>query len=142
MVKYHLGWWLLAGVLFGTSAVTCIPVAQAIEHAYYPVISGFKVVKAENIVGGVLIWGTFDKDRDCKFLEATVTSGTARLDLEFKDVSNYKPHTRSVGPQVFGPWLISPVVTPVKLTVQHECHSFWRTSTEMFEGSLFPSIKD
>lgn len=136
MVKHSMrvGWGALAGLLFGVSAVTGVMVAKEVELVFFPVVS--RAVITESIVDSdsVTIWGTFDKMRDCRFIEANASAGRLELDLEFKDERKYRATTRAIGPQVFGPWRISPSLAPLRIVARHECHPLWFTSTVLVEG--------
>lgn len=129
----HLGWGLLAGILFGGATVTGVLLAKSIEHHFAPVVANALVTQSEIDADGVLIWGTFDKLRDCKFVEAVANVGAISLDLEFQDARKNRAVTRPTGMQTFGPWRLSPGLYPIKITVRHACHSFWNTSTVLIE---------
>ena len=127
------GWWLLAGLLFGCASATGVLLAKEIEHRFGPVVSHAVITRTQPDGDGLLIWGTFDKDRDCHFVEAVATAGAISLDLEFRDDRKHRATTRPTGPQVFGPWRISPTLYPIRIEVRHECHPWWFTSTVMIE---------
>ena len=131
---FRIGWWALAGLLFGGAAVTGVLATKEIERRLFPVVTDFKV--ARSVVEGrsLLIWGTFEKVRDCKFVEATAQVGAIRLDLEFQDSRADQSQNRAVGPQAFGPWKITPGIYPIKLVSRNACHSFWDNTTTMLEG--------
>ena len=128
------GWWLLAGILFGGASATGVLLTKEIEHRFAPVVSNAVIVRTAIDGDGLLIWGTFDKERDCKFVEAVASVGAVSLDLEFMDEHKHRSSTRPTGPQVFGPWRLSPSLYPVQITVRHQCHPLWTTSTTMITG--------
>lgn len=131
---FRIGWWLLAGLLFGGAAVTGVLATKEIERRFFPVITDFVVT--QSIVEGrsLLIWGEFEKDRDCKFVEAAAQVGAIRLDLEYQDKRVNRTENRAVGLQTFGPWKITPGIYPIKLVARHACHTFWDNTTTMLEG--------
>lgn len=129
----RLGWWLLGGLLFGGASVTGLLLAKELEHRFVPVIANAVITQADMDGDGLLIWGTFDKARDCQFVEATASSGAVRLDLEFLDKGKHRALTRPTGPQSFGPWRLSPALYPLHITVRHACHSFWHTTTTLIK---------
>lgn len=128
-IHMKLGGWLLAGILFGTSAVTGILLSKEAEKAFYPVVSGTTIARHQPDGDGVLMWGTFTKERDCRFIEIAASSGAIPLDLETQDKGKHRGTTRAEGPQTFGPWRISPAIYPLSITVRHSCHALWDTST-------------
>lgn len=122
-------WWVLAGLLFGSAVATSMLISKEVEQEYFPVITNAQITKVQIDGDGILVWGSFDKVRDCKFVEAAVASGPARLELEFKDVAKYRVATRPIGAQVFGPWRISPAIYPLRIYTRHQCHPLWLTTT-------------
>jgi len=130
----NIGWLILAGILFGTMSATGVLLVKDVEHRFAQVVSNASITRIEKDGDGVLIWGTFYKERDCKFIEATANVGAVSLDLEFKDEHKHRSSTRPTGPQVFGPWRLSPSIYPIRVTVRHSCHSLWVTSTTMIES--------
>lgn len=88
----------------------------------YTVVSDFRIVTQVVNTEGVLIEGTMNKRRPCRFVEVVamideVPSTVIFLDFQF---------SRPTGPQKWGPWLI--VADPkqgVKLHARHHCHAGW-----------------
>jgi hypothetical protein len=127
------GWWVLAGLLFGGSVVTGVLLGKELEHRWAPVVTNTRITDSMPVADGMLIWGTFDKVRDCRFIEAVAQSGAASLDLEYLDASQKRSLSRPTGPQEFGPWRLTPGLYPVTITVRHACHSLWVSSTTMIQ---------
>ncbi|MBC7621239.1 MAG: hypothetical protein H7293_20020 [Candidatus Saccharibacteria bacterium] len=127
---YAQGWWVLAGLLFSGAVMTGFFLAKEFEHAFMPVVTDVTVTRSVVTPEAIFIWGTFTKDRECKFMDRIATSRGVILDLEFLDAGKNKSSNRSVGPQVFGPWRISPPMLPLSITTRHQCHQFWQTSTK------------
>lgn len=130
----RLGWWLLGGLLFGGASVTGVLLAKEIENRYFPVVNDVNITIALPDGDGVLLSGTFNKRRDCHFVEANASAGDLPLDLEFRDQRKNRAINRPVGPQVFGPWRISPTAFPLRIVVRHECHPLWFSTTTMLEN--------
>lgn len=128
-----LGWWLLGGLLFGGASATGVLLAKELEHRFAPVVTNTIITQSIPTDDGLLIWGTFDKDRDCRFVEAVAQVGAVSLDLEYLDASKKRAATRPTGPQTFGPWRLTPGLYPIKITVRHACHSLWTTTTTLLE---------
>ena len=124
----------MTGLLFGGSTATGILAIKEIESRFFPVITDFQVTRSVVQGGSLLIYGTFEKSRDCKFVEAAAQVGAIRLDLEFQDKRADQTQNRAVGTQTFGPWRITPGIYPIKLVARHACHSFWDNTTVMLEG--------
>lgn len=128
------GWWLLSGLLFGGAAATGVLAAKDLEHRFFPVLTDFVVTRSMADDGSLLVYGTFNKVRDCKFVEATAQVGAVRLDLEFLDKRAGQVANRQLGPQTFGPWKITPGLYPITLVARHACHALWQNTTVMLEG--------
>jgi hypothetical protein len=129
----RMGWGLLAGLLFGGASATGVLLAKELERRFAPVVSDAVITQSKLLDDGLLIWGTFDKSRDCRFVEAVAQVGAVSLDLEYLDASKNKATSRPTGPQTFGPWRLSPGLYPVTITVRHACHSLWTTTTTLIK---------
>ena len=100
---------------------------------HYRVIKTFKVQTqfVENggaMGGGVLIEGTFVKQRNCKLVSLTGLtndgdiSGVIFLDRD----PDEPPFSRPLGPQKFGPWYVEGNVGEgITLHAVHSCHFLW-----------------
>ena len=131
---YLAGWLLLAGLLFGGAAATGLLAVKETERRLFPVVTDFQVTRSIVDDGSLLIYGTFEKVRDCKFVEASAQVGAIRLDREFQDKRAGQAANRATGPQTFGPWRITPGIYPITLVARHACHTFWDNTTVMLEG--------
>jgi hypothetical protein len=102
------------------------------------VVDNFVIARQEMTANGVLISGSFDKVRECKFVEVTAKTSEGYSPavlydgLKFQDerLDTMNPshaHTRPKGQQTFGPWLLYATGpgTEIKLSVRHYCHVLW-----------------
>lgn len=129
-----LGWWLLVGLLFGGASSTGVLLVKEVEYRLFPVVSDVQITRSEQDGSSLLIWGTFNKNRDCRFVEAVALAGPLSLDLEFLDARPHQAASRLVGPQTFGPWRITPSLSPLRIVARHSCHSLWQTTSTMIES--------
>lgn len=88
----------------------------------YRVIKSFQVQKQFVEKGGVMIVGTFDKQRNCEFVSVTGRASDGDVaGITFKPL-----FSRPLGPQKFGPWYVEgdegEVIT---LHAVHRCHFLW-----------------
>lgn len=99
--------------------------AYLLDQAY-PVVRDFRVVTQVVTPEGVLIEGTMDKVRPCRFVEVVAMLDEVPSTVIFLDFREQPQFSRPTGPQKWGPWLI--VADPkqgVKLHVRHHCHAGW-----------------
>ena len=100
---------------------------------HYRVIKSFRVQtqfveSGGEMKGGVLIDGTFDKQRNCEFVSLTGrTSDGDVAGVTFMDRRrNEPPFSRPLGPQKFGPWYVEGNVGEgITLHAVHRCHFLW-----------------
>ena len=99
----------------------------------YRVITSFKVQTqfVESGVesrGGVLIVGTFDKQRNCEFVSVTGRASDGDVaGVTFMDRRPNEPmFSRPLGPQKFGPWYVEGEEGEgITLHAVHHCHFLW-----------------
>ncbi len=74
----------------------------------YRVIKSFQVQKQFVEKGGVMIVGTFDKQRNCEFVSVTGRASDGDVaGVTFMDRRPGEPvFSRPLGPQKFGPWYV------------------------------------
>ena len=95
---------------------------------HYRVIKSFQVQTQFVEQGGVLIVGTFDKQRNCEFVSVTDRAPDGDVaGVTFMDRRPNEPmFSRPLGPQKFGPWYVEgeegEVIT---LHAVHRCHFLW-----------------
>ena len=99
--------------------------AYLLDQAY-PVVRDFRVITQVVTPEGVLIEGTMDKVRPCRFIEVVAMLDEVPSAVIFLDLREQAQFSRPTGPQKWGPWLI--VANPrqgVKLHARHHCHAGW-----------------
>lgn len=99
--------------------------AYLLDQAY-TVVRDFRVVTQVVTPEGVLIEGTMDKVRPCRFIEVVAMLDEVPSMVIFLDFREQPQFSRPTGPQKWGPWLI--VADPkqgVKLHARHQCHAGW-----------------
>ena len=109
--------------LLAAPALLCA--AYLLDQAY-PVVRDFRVVTQAVTPEGVLIEGTMDKVRPCRFIEVVAMLDEVPSQVIFLDFREHAQFSRPTGPQKWGPWLI--VADPkqgVKLHARHHCHAGW-----------------
>lgn len=99
----------------------------------YRVIKSFKVQtqfveSGGESRGGVLIAGTFGKQRNCEFV--SLTGRTSDGDVAAVTFMDRRPNepmfSRPLGPQKFGPWYVEGNVGEgITLHAVHRCHFLW-----------------
>ena len=99
--------------------------AYLLDQAYL-VVRDFRVITQVVTPEGVLIEGTMDKVRPCRFVEVVAMLDEVPSAVIFLDLREQAPFSRPTGPQKWGPWII--VADPkqgVKLHARHHCHAGW-----------------
>lgn len=122
-----------------SAAVLVVFVAQAIDLSF-PVVKDFKITSQKEMpTGGLVIEGTMEKIRDCKFTEVTAyTSEGRQVHVNFLDKPSQNPTTtRAVRIQAWGPWEVySGKSQSVALYARHNCHVFWSQTTKLTDINL------
>jgi len=94
----------------------------------YRVIKSFQVQKQFVEKGGVMIVGTFDKQRNCEFVSVTGRASDGDVaGVTFMDRRPNEPmFSRPLGPQKFGPWYVEgDAGEGITLHAVHRCHFLW-----------------
>jgi len=122
-----IGWLLLILLpLYG-------PYMPSLEGKLLPVTSKLHIEKVERQGDQSVIYVSFNKLRDCRFIGLTWYQGDRRLSIRFLDKGGDSDPSRQVGPQLAGPWVISTTsLAGSKVIVSHQCHPFWETRTIIF----------
>ena len=95
---------------------------------HYRVVKSFRVQTQFVKEGGVLITGTFDKQRNCEFVSVTGRASDGNVAaVTFPDRRPDEPtFSRPLGLQKFGPWYVeSNPGDHITLHVIHRCHFMW-----------------
>ena len=131
----QLGW----QVVLMSTAVGIVFVAQKLDLSF-PVVQDFKVTSQKELPnGGLMIEGTMEKLRDCKFSEVTAyTQDGHQVHVNFLDKpANSPTTTRAVRIQAWGPWEVYSGKSPsVSLYARHACHMFWSQTTKLTDINL------
>ena len=115
-----------------TSAAWVYTGFKAVEPTLFPVIDDFTIHTIHRDSVGVMMKGTFNKVRDCKFLAAIPYSEGRRVDLK---AVNYKVVSRVTGSQYWGYWLVTPDVQHLTLHFRHQCNTGLVTSL-IYDGYI------
>ena len=108
---------------------------KQVEPTVAPVVTDFKITKAKTVNERQLtISGTMNKRRDCDFISVLAYSGDKFLAIEFESAS-VTDTTRLTGKQLYGPWLITPETSQLKLYARHICVT-GRVLTTLFDGAI------
>ena len=92
----------------------------------YTVVQDFRIITQVLTPEGVLIEGTMDKRRDCRFIEVIAMLDEVPSAVVFLDTREDRTYSRAMGPQKWGPWLvIADARQGVKLHARHRCHAGW-----------------
>ena len=106
---------------------------KQVEPTVAPVVTDFKITKAKTVNEHQLsISGTMNKRRDCEFISVLAYSGDKFLVVEFRNAS---VKSRLTGEQSYGPWLITPETSQLKLYSRHICTT-GRVLTVLFDGAI------
>ena len=95
---------------------------------HYRVVHSFQVQTQFVEQGGVLIVGTFDKQRNCEFVSVTGRASDGDVaGITFMDRRPDEPlFSRPLGPQKFGPWYVEGNEGEgITLHAVHRCHFLW-----------------
>ena len=124
LTRYALYFALISTVWF---------IFKQVEPTVAPVVTGFKITKAKTVNDHQLaISGTMNKRRDCDFISVLAYSGDKFLAIEFEAKSRT---SRLTGEQSYGPWLITPETSQLKLYSRHICTT-GRVLTVLFDGAI------
>ena len=109
---------------------------KRIEPIIFPVVIGFEITSAQSEAGKRLrISGTFDKVRSCEFLELIGYSGSQFVSIAFAAMPNAQVASRLTGRQTYGPWILVPEVSNLKLYSRHQCAT-GEVVTNIFNGTI------
>ena len=95
---------------------------------HYRVITSFQVQTQFVEKDGVLIVGTFDKQRNCEFVSVTWRASDGDVaGVTFMDRRPNEPmFSRPLGQQKFGPWYVEGNAGEgITLHAVHRCHFLW-----------------
>lgn len=115
------------------------------ELVFFPVVDNFVVHSVERQFDRIIISGTLNKARACRFESVraygiSTPNGRQALPLLFMDSRGDETATRPTGPQKWGPWRITVPATPnvvsIELKSLHSCHWLWAQQTHLADVPL------
>lgn len=131
----------MKSMFFGALAVALTVFTQsfggAVEGAVNPVVDDVEISKMSPVDAiSTRIWGSFEKLRQCDFLDIEfflgVPGGASKALVVFEEGAK----VRGDGREEFGPWIVQ--LTPEQIEsnsfalVHHRCHFGWITETRFF----------
>ena len=109
---------------------------KRIEPIIFPVVISFEITSAQSEDDGRLrISGTLDKVRPCEFLELIGYSGSQFVSIAFAALPDAQVSSRLTGQQTYGPWILAPKVSNLKLYSRHQCAT-GEVVTNIFDGTI------
>ena len=106
------------------------------EADIFPVVTEFKVTSAQAESGKRFsINGSFNKVRPCMFIEVLGYSDNQFVSIAFAALPGAQVPSRLLGVQTYGPWLLAPEVSNLKLYYRHQC-STGEVITNIFDGTI------
>lgn len=122
-------WWVRTLV----NLITFISIPLLVYGTYYldqhwDVIGDMRITQQVEDGDGVVLYGVFEKQRECRFIEASAVSGDGSVSpIRFIDRKPSAPTiSRPLGEQRFGPWRID-IKRGERATLyaKHVCHFAW-----------------
>lgn len=132
---------LVLFIIVSTMAFSSI--LAVVEGEYAPVVTNFTITQMlPNEMGTTIIWGTYDRIRDCPYERLSFRQGDRRWSESVEARIMVTSRKRTLGPNVFGPWQVRLTPTDIQYnsmaTIDHSCHPGWNTTTQLYtNGSLF-----
>lgn len=105
------------------------------EPAMFPVIKDFTITRVIDSGDSLVIYGEFDKVRDCTFIGVVGYSNEEHVAVVFSKHPRAPVVTRLVRHQTYGPWVLVPKVPQIELYSHHICAT-GSVTTKMFSGAL------
>lgn len=104
-----------------------------LEPLVLPVVKDFEIVKAR-LAGysRVEISGSFNKVRNCEFIDVIGYSGKTLIRVSF---NGHQGITRMTRDQRYGPWILEPEASQVELYSRHRCAT-GEVLTKLFDGAI------
>lgn len=108
---------------------------KEVEPEVFPVVKDFTITEVRPAGDNIHIYGSFNKVRDCTFVDVVGYSGKKMVTVIFDKYPGAPVVSRIVKEQTFGPWLIVPRVHQLDLYAHHICATGMVT-THLFSGAL------
>ena len=105
------------------------------EPTLWPVVEDFQITSAVDHGDRVIIYGEFNKTRDCTFIDVVGYSGKQYVSVSFGLNPDAPVTSRLVREQTYGPWILVPKVPQLELYSRHICAT-GTVTTKLFSGAL------
>jgi hypothetical protein len=106
------------------------------EPTVFPVVTEFSIEEVQDVADNTLrIKGSFNKVRDCRFIEVIGYSGDINVAVVFERFTKTPTVSRLVREQKYGPWLLIPKVSELELYSRHSCVT-GEVLTKLFDGAI------
>lgn len=105
-----------------------------VEGYFKPVVENFLFTTVVPQQDSILLYGTFDKVRDCTFIGMYGTISKDKHKSHIQVVFEEPAKVRTLGAQEFGPWRVSisqEYFKGMQLYAIHDCHSGYLTRTKV-----------
>lgn len=121
-------------------ALIAVFIIKTVDQSF-PVIDSFKIVHQEiSPNGGVIIDGTLNKRRDCKFESMVAyTDDTEPVHIRMVDKPEGAfPSSRAVRVQLWGPWevMANNDDKTIEIMVVHRCHPLWDVTSQLTKFTI------
>ena len=110
----------LYALVFAVCAVSW-GIYRQFEVYINPVVTDFEILKVEHHEDHTMIYGSFNKRRDCEFKSVLAYDGPQFLSLDFMHTSGERIVSRIPKIQYFGPWKLTPRADNLELYTRHKC---------------------
>ena len=133
------GWLALYMTVGAGIFVSIITIGPWYETRHRPVVIDFQVLTINRKAERVMVRGTMDKVRDCRFVELVVyarpigASFWTPVHVDFAP-ANDGVMSRLPLPQSWGPWSLTMHLdfpAEVTMAARHECHNMYLTTTQL-----------
>ena len=126
--------WVIGLSLAMTPAVFAL--GPMLESRFFPVVRDARVVNVHETPGGVQLFASFRKVRQCEFIALVWYDGPVRFSVEFEPDAQDAPRTRPTGDQFAGPWLVRGLgaITGSHAFTYHRCHPLWVTISTFYQS--------
>ena len=109
------------------------PLLSSLEGYALPVTNKLNITSTVVDKAGLIIEGSFDKQRNCEFISLEWRTPLGQR-VEYSFLEDYEPISRPTGDQIIGPWLLFKVdrLDDLEAIVTHQCHPLWQTKTILY----------
>ena len=139
------GWAILYALAAWMVLWTVLQLADDVELYTNPVVKDFKVTSMTRVPGGVVLYGTVNKLRDCKTIGLTVSrvyadGAQGLVAVDYSKDGGKQITTRPTGMQQWGPWVASipDAPTTISIAVRHACNPLYDLQTKLITFEVTP----